>query len=307
VQIAHLDHREVEMFAVNETDFGKATRTILFLALIFTFLWCPESYAGSPTLSAAQCDITISGMAIPACPSSDPDAAITTPAYNAVRSDQGLAAVPVDVYGLCRYIDNNSTGQGTSIFVPFNSGTEWQAFLDNLPSYMSVEHCSKPTTFTVRPGPGCYPVPPATSVTSQSANFPYARFDQTTNAGVHDTVTLTFNCTDMSGSPWTQTAYVQATGLDSDIANPSWQEEAVNYSTVPTGICGNLNGYDGEVNNYNGCPYQTANMTYCASGIVSALSCRTGRVGNGSVGVCSCTWTCSGTSAQCSARGTTDN
>jgi hypothetical protein len=239
-------------------------RTVLTVILACALLPV-ASTATWAALPSGQCDVTTGGGALPACPAGNPGNVTNTPpnadmvavttvpnlalgittTYQAVRSDMGAAAVPIDVYDLCRYVDNKSTGKGTSIFVPFNTSNEWAQFLNAatkgaISSYISLEHCSTPAVFTISAGPGCNPVPPATAVPSQQANFPYAPYDLTTHTGASDSVTLTFDCTDASGNPWKETATVPATGLDSDVTrqqvNPpeqSWEEGIVTYSPAP--------------------------------------------------------------------------
>jgi hypothetical protein len=51
--------------------------------------------------------------------------------YVGARSDPGDGGGAIDVWGLCRYVDDVSTA--TSLFVPFRSAPEWSAFIDNAP------------------------------------------------------------------------------------------------------------------------------------------------------------------------------
>lgn len=65
--------------------------------------------------------------------------------WGGLRSNAGVQAkTPVDVFSLCRYVDNHSN---EGYFVPFRTQPEWQSFLDNHPTpQLSVTPCAKPFT-----------------------------------------------------------------------------------------------------------------------------------------------------------------
>jgi len=218
-------------------------------------LWCSPVLA--QTLPPGQCDVTTNSNISP-CPSSNPDLAVTTTtplgsppkSAQAVRSDMGLAAVPVDVYNLCRYIDNNSTGNGASIFVPFNSPAEWLAFRTAatsgaLASYINLTLCSRTWTTSISPS-----TPPAATncnnpvPASQPITLPYARYpDPNTGQPPQQTEQVVFQCTDNSGNVWPETATAIYQGLDSDDNSPSWTLTSLTYSTEgEAGACGPANG-----------------------------------------------------------------
>jgi len=231
------------------------TRTMwLFNFALLGVLWC--SSACAQNLPSGQCDVTTGGIVSPACPSGNPNGVInippnnpdmvaaTNPPYQAARSDMGSAMTPIDVWNYCRYVDNGSAG--ISIFVPFNTNREWSDFLAKAPNFVSLEHCSKPTSFSIPPNDPNNPSPPCLPVTlpPQPANYPYARFDQTTGTGSTQTVTLQFACKDASGNPWIETVTATSTGLDSDTNNPSWTPPVITYSgnAAIYGQCGAANG-----------------------------------------------------------------
>jgi len=238
------------------------------------FLLCASEFA-SAAVPPGECDITAGGNpSLPPCPSGNPNnvpnvplgnpnmVAVSPPTWVAVRSDQGAPLTAVDAptndmgipannYWICRYITNNSSG--SSIFVPFKSKNEWEAFVSDVNNGGSVSNivsfagCSRPYTFSISTGKetGCFPVPPANSVPPQQANFPYEPYDIDTQTGSTQKVILQFSCTaDAQGdNPWIQTATVTSLGLDSDKNNPSWTDPpTVQYSPPPNGNCGTDEG-----------------------------------------------------------------
>jgi hypothetical protein len=116
----------------------------------------PFAFAeGAPPKVQNECDLTGGNSRYAACPS---PAVTDSSQYQGVRSDQDLtqAAVPIDIqtptpYNMCRYVENQSTGTGTSIFVPLNSLNEWQQFYLVAPktnTFLNVYKCSRPYTST---------------------------------------------------------------------------------------------------------------------------------------------------------------
>ncbi len=142
---------------------------LLSRALALAVISCFASFAANASnpsqLPPGQCDVTVvqngDVLAKPACSANPPSQylavttstynpwlGITTTAYQAVRSDWGPPLVPVDVWNMCRYINNNSPGTGSSIFVPFKSSHEWQNFVAvagsaSLP-YIALSTCAVP-------------------------------------------------------------------------------------------------------------------------------------------------------------------
>ena len=185
-------------------------------------------------------------MSPPCNPTNDLNLEITTSGgYDAVRSDPGNATAPIDAWATnpspppqpieyCRYV-NNSGAQ--SIFVPFKSKEEWTAFLNHLPSLVSVQHCSRKHTFTIYPSQdgSCTNASPA----SIDVTFPYQPYDQVNHKGVTLTISpdQQFTC-NPGPNQWIQTALVQSTGLDSDSNDPSWTDPpTVTYSGGPSDLC----------------------------------------------------------------------
>ncbi len=236
------------------------------LILLFgIFLGAPAHAAtcgGAGQLPCRQCDVSTNPLQQPPC-SASALVVTTSGNYDAVRSDPGPAAVPVDAYidqaltqERCRYVDNKSiTGQ--SIFVPFKSASEWNAFIGNAPvGYINLVHCSRPSDAA---GPHALTVPASTapdticnspnpaSVVVQEPS--YQRYvagnaaSWTATADVNGKP-IQFTCTNADGTTWVQTATAVFTGLDSDSNNPSWQLASVTYSGQATadGKCGPANG-----------------------------------------------------------------
>jgi len=234
------------------------------LILLFGIFWCSFAHAatcgGAGQLPCGQCDVTAGSTASPACTAGSNLVVTTSGGYNAVRSDPGQAAVPVDAYinatqEYCRYVDNKATA-GQSIFVPFKSPPEWKAFIGNPPGYMNLVHCSRPTDpagsniltvpASTDPNTLCSNPNPA-SVVVQEPN--YQRWTNGNAASWTATTDVSgkpiqFTCTNADGTTWTQTATAIFTGLDSDTNTPSWQLTSATYSGQATadGKCGSANG-----------------------------------------------------------------
>jgi len=58
-----------------------------------------------------------------------------------LRINPGIASTPIDVHGLCRYIDNLS---GNGYFIPFKTSLEWSAFLNTNVAGINKTHCARP-------------------------------------------------------------------------------------------------------------------------------------------------------------------
>jgi len=173
--------------------------------------------APATQLPDGQCDITTNGLVQPACA-----AAITsTVSYNGVRSDPGLAAVPIDMWNFCRYLDNAS---GNSIFVPLRSETEWQAFVAHAP--IALSHCSRPSSaLTVPPGFNCPSPQPAKQTVSEPD---YYRWSAGSSATFK--TSTTFKCSSDATGSWTQNAEAIFSGTDADKGDPSWTLTDVTYT-----------------------------------------------------------------------------
>jgi len=225
---------------------------------------------GTGQLPCGQCDISSNPQASPACSALVGFLAVTTsdPTYhfNAVRSDAGQSAsVPIDAYidspsmELCRYVDNTSTS-GQSIFVPFKSPPEWNAFYKHLPGFVSLSDCTRAMQDSISPDANCYnPVPAAQPVT-----LPYVRFpvpDTNPPQNPQQTIQVTFQCTDSAGkNPWQEVATAVYQGIDADnsqpnTANHSWTQTSLTYSANNSnGAC--RNAFTGTVTYYQGVTLQ---------------------------------------------------
>ena len=122
-----------------------------------------------PTLHSNECDIgaaATTANASTACPGggnsavgpAGPQTRISpNPQFVAARSvAYNIAAMAIDAFGICRYIDNNG---GNTIFVPFASTLEWNAFLQShLPNIVQ--------------SPCAVPISSAPGTTGQLAIYP---------------------------------------------------------------------------------------------------------------------------------------
>ncbi len=258
-------------------------------------------------LPPLQCDITApmpmgDPQANPACstyPASpylavttstyNPWLGITTTAYQAVRSDWGNPLVPVDVWGMCRYIDNQSNGTGLSIFVPFKAQKEWQNFVtvagSTSLSYISLNTCAVPWQPT--------PIPPADTqagdpqycgsplLSSPPPPFPYAM----TGSAAQST-SAQYSCTCADGTTkWTQAATVTYSPGDSDnnASNGGWSQttpanctgSVINNVCYTGAVPDGCSGGDGQCGPADGTPAQTApsgDSNLCTVGTPSAVT-----------------------------------
>lgn len=135
--------------------------------------------------------------------------------FDGARSDPGTAGSPIDVWNICRYVDNVSGG--VPVFVPFRSALEWGAFTANAPpAIIHLATCARPAVPVLPPGPGCgSPV-----LKKAAAALPYARTTNNPAAGIVETAQYT--CTNTgtgcsSATQWVET--VTATYLPS-LASP---------------------------------------------------------------------------------------
>ena len=235
---------------------------VLFLSLGLG-LHAPTAFG----LPQDQCAITYGATSGKACP--NPLFSTTTPFPDAARSDpngpkNGQALGPIDVWSKCRFVDNISTS--SSIFVPFRSLNEWNAFANNAPKAIaSLTHCSRVMGDSIPPNyedsNNCFNANPA----SQPVSLAYARYpDPATNQPPQQTIQVSFQCTDASGkNPWTETATAVYQGRDSDTYyDTSWVRTSLTYSSSGTNAkCGADNG-----GNFNTLAPDDSNL--CASGIV---------------------------------------
>lgn len=144
---------------------GTLTRSFLFAGFA-TVLLPVSAMATTPALPQGQCDISQTPTCSTPITAYDSNGVAITPTpIDAVRSSPGQAGGPIDVWGICRYVDNISGN--LSFFVPFKSSTEWIAFKKNAPtSQFDLVHCARPTTMTIGPDSQC---PTPTTPASQTA------------------------------------------------------------------------------------------------------------------------------------------
>ncbi len=184
-------------------------RSAIILALLLGF-----ASTANATLPSYQCALTAGHpLDQPSCPTTNPDQAVTMPIFDAARSDPGLAGPPIDVWGICRYVDNDGKD---SLFVPFRTAPEWQSFVEGHPkAEINLVTCSRPGSVNVPSDYPTYPNPTGLENPQQnpwynaglacdtaqenSVSLPYAR------TGTQITATTQFTCA-ADGQAWTQTA-----------------------------------------------------------------------------------------------------
>ncbi|MFY9288045.1 MAG: hypothetical protein WAO98_06045, partial [Alphaproteobacteria bacterium] len=226
----------------------------------------------APTGAMPSDECNISGGAH-TCPVVNGAAIKNTAVYKGVRSDPGNAVGAIDVHGACRYVNNTSAASPTSVWVPFNTATEWQNFYTHAPStnsFLSLPHCSKPQGgLTALPSAGCpspgAPVPATVSVpdyypcTPNGSGGCMAPFAPTWV----QTPTQNFTCNPPApGAAWVETARATFPGLDSDLG-PSWGPPISTTYTATAASCGSAHGT----------PVATAPVSgFCNVGSFSGLS-----------------------------------
>jgi len=72
---------------------------------------------------------------------SDGTCSSATAPYCGAKSDTPSAAVPIEAWNVCRWIDNTSP---SAIFVPFKSSKEWSAFLSAAPNLLGGHNAINP-------------------------------------------------------------------------------------------------------------------------------------------------------------------
>ncbi|MFY9288990.1 MAG: hypothetical protein WAO98_10875 [Alphaproteobacteria bacterium] len=205
------------------------------------------SYAAP--LPPGECNITGTAGAT-ACPTSASNLSILgTGTYSGVRTDPGNALGAIDVWGKCRYVNNVSSGANSkSLFVPFRTSAEWEAFIGpgatSNSAVVNLLHCSKPqTNLPINPSSAAIAPSPATRFVDEPNYYPCAANGAgacTNNPTWSTTVTFTSN-PPAPGASWTETATATFTGLDSDFGN-SWQTPASVSYTATAAACGASNG-----------------------------------------------------------------
>ena len=286
---------------------------IFLAAAIVVALWGAPAFSAANQLPSDQCDVSANSLESPACSSVAGLLAVTTTGqhpFDAVRSDPGQPSMPVDVYSECRYVANQSSSQ--SIFVPFRSAKEWNAFLGSPPGFTSLVHCSKPTDpsgqyalevpASTDPKTICNSPNPAYVIVQEPAYQPWTVGNPAswwTDTDVNGNK-IQFTCTNSDGTQWVQTATATFDGLDSDNNSPSWQLAGATYSgqSGQDGQCGDANG---QLYAYNsgGPPIDEL----CKAGTASAVTLTYGGgpwsrtcagSNGGSTASCSATWLAAG-------------
>jgi hypothetical protein len=201
---------------------------ILLAILLFSF-----SYKQAWASVANECNLNgvndYQSDGLSGCPSGQ-GVAIAPPTYIGARSDPVTNSVtPIDPvyiqnYSKCRFVENQ-VASNKSVFVPFNSQNEWEAFIAYTPSFLTVYECSKPYPATAQP---LTVTPPNASCTNTvvvpnpNVYAPYY-YPSIVHTWPPSPPVETFNC----GATTIQTS-VTFTGEDSDTYNPSWTP-AVTY------------------------------------------------------------------------------
>jgi hypothetical protein len=62
--------------------------------------------------------------------------------FESARLEPGYASMPLDIYGICKYVDNNTQ---QSFFIPAGSQQEWAAFVNSAPGGVELTDCCIPT------------------------------------------------------------------------------------------------------------------------------------------------------------------
>ncbi len=218
------------------------------LALLWGIAGLPLAADAAQTLPPHECAITATSAWTPLCPNLLYSTTTATPDPYAGRSDPGTAIGPIDVWGICRYVDNISAS--TSVFVPFRSQPEWQAFYKNAPAAtVSLVHCSKPQDgLKISASGACSPYAPNPASPFIISEPDYYRCTADGSGGCKMPYApswkpqVNFTCTPpVPGAPWQETATATFTGLDSD-SGSSWKTPPTMSYTATAATCGSANG-----------------------------------------------------------------
>ncbi len=213
------------------------------------------SLTSSSQANQVTCDVTTGS----GCATSN--GAVAQSSYGA-RGDVGSAAIPVDVWGFCRYIDNATSNP---IFAGFNTQNEWSLFLNNYQTAyqgkVSLVHCSRPATAALGNALHVYAQPVASTggIAPTGANVHldsggyYIAVDQPNyyrypcsggancSGGVQSfpaSVSFSYSPPGNAAAAWTTTVSETFTGLDSDSNSPSWKTGTPSYTSSPASSCG---------------------------------------------------------------------
>jgi hypothetical protein len=155
-----------------------------------------------------------------------------SPNMCAVLSNTGNAIKPVDAWGRCRYIDNNDANPGpnSTIFVPFQSFSEWASFISSPPPLVTLKTCAVPYSVNGAPATVAPVTPPFTGCSQMTANAPdvYGRPDLST----WYTVTSGFTCHVGATTMMSRTEFI-GRNVEDPMRLPndlSWDKTGIKYS-----------------------------------------------------------------------------
>ncbi len=116
----------------------------LFLAV---FCYASTAEATPPPSQTCALDKPLAGFA--QCPFGDSDNDLLNQGYNSARLDTDitLSGTPIWVHGACAYVD--ARGTSGPLFIPFNSATEWEAFLNAGTPGVNIAECCTPRALDV--------------------------------------------------------------------------------------------------------------------------------------------------------------
>lgn len=229
------------------------------------------------------------------------------------RSQSSGLSIPIDAFGLCRYVYNNSNN---SIFIPVNTQKEWGAFIQYAPTNVHAYGCSRGGAITVPSvfGSNAQANQCTTLIGStQTITAPYAPYSNASRdpstllISMPPTYTassqpITYSCQSADSTVFSETAVAVLTGKDSrDDESAQTTGKTVLLSNLPVGwtISNVLYTYDGVCGNANGkelASPPTAASDLCHVGVSSEVT-QDSETGKWS-------WTCSagnggGTQASC--------
>ena len=184
--------------------------------------------------------------------------ATTGGCYDATKSSHGSKAqFPIDVWGTCRYVDNNTSS--SDLFVPFRTQPDWKAFVQTaealgspLSTNITTTPCARPYYTSVGPA---VPLPPgatgaspsftcATNATAVAAPVLYGR-TKPAKQWAPPTQSISFSCN--NGGTTIPTTELWTAGQSSDWTLPlpsaaDWSLSVAYGPYVGLSASGTLNG-----------------------------------------------------------------
>lgn len=218
----------------------QATPTFLIASVALCVAAAFVPGARAEELDPGICDATLGGCATTS--TSDFGLSLSyfvengrTPSpYQGSRISAGRAQSPIDVWGICRYIDNR---EAEAYFAPFKTAEEWRSFIAHVPHGLEMSTCARAESHTYRLAGDAL-----CRAVSRTISLPYRRTGESLSTSVsldcsplcwtNDTTNNT-----VCGSRWTMRATLDFLAMNADVDDPSWREVTTYTGAPPVPDC----------------------------------------------------------------------